>query len=334
MELPSGETLSLYVDPSVFAQSAHGDRLQCTACHWDITGLPHPERGIVRARDVPLRYSTSCEQCHEDQYGQFLDSTHARALAAGKEEAAVCTDCHSAHNTEPASPDEVGLALGPAVYSCSKCHQEIFEQYRNSVHGKALLENLDPNVPACVDCHGVHRLSAPTVPGFRRQSPYLCASCHADEQLMEQYGLSTHILETYVADFHGTTVQLFPSEEGRAPNTAVCYDCHGVHDIGKTNDSNSLVMRENLVEVCRQCHPTATANFPAAWLGHYEPSQDRTAPVYWTEIFFTALSEPYGRPGRRARNAIIPKSSPSTLSSRSSTTPWMRPTRRGKLTWC
>lgn len=290
MELPSGELLSAYINPNVFDESVHGDRLQCTACHRDIERFPHPERGIVRARDIPLRYYTSCEECHAEQYDQFLDSSHARALAAGKEEAAVCTDCHGAHNIQPASPEEVGLALGPAVFSCSECHQEIFAKYRDSVHGQVLLENEDPNVPACVDCHGVHRLSDPTVPGFRRRSPYLCASCHADEHLMEEYGLSTHILETYVADFHGTTAQLFPSEEGRAPNTAVCYDCHGVHDIGRTDNPNSPVMRQNLVEVCRQCHPDATANYPAAWLGHYEPRPDRAAPVYWTEIFFTVLT--------------------------------------------
>ena len=288
--LPVGEILSVSLDPAVFNESARGDRLQCTACHRDIAGYPHPMRGIVRSRDIPLRYYTSCQQCHEEQYGQYLDSSHARALAGGDEQAAVCTDCHGAHNIQLANPDAVGLALGPAVYSCGKCHPSEFGQYKNSVHGKALLERLDPNVPACVDCHGVHLLSDPTVPGFRRESPYLCGSCHADEELMKEYGLSTHILETYVADFHGTTAQLFPSGEGTAPNTAVCYDCHGVHNIEHTHDPDSPVLRQNLVEVCRKCHPSATLNYPAAWLGHYEPTSTQAAPVYWTQVFFTLLT--------------------------------------------
>ena len=39
-------------------------------------------------------------------------------------------------------------------------------------------------------------------------SPELCASCHADEELMAPYDISTDVFETYVDDFHGTTVIL------------------------------------------------------------------------------------------------------------------------------
>ena len=49
---------------------------------------------------------------------------------------------------------------------------------------------------------------------------------------MQKYGISTEVFNTYVADFHGTTVTLFERQHPDQPtNKAVCTDCHGVHDI-------------------------------------------------------------------------------------------------------
>ena len=44
---------------------------------------------------------------------------------------------------------------------------------------------------------------------FRLQSPEMCGKCHADKELMQKYGISTDVFDTYVADFHGTTVAIF-----------------------------------------------------------------------------------------------------------------------------
>jgi hypothetical protein len=107
---------------------------------------------------------------------------------------------------------------------------------------------------------------------------------------MAKYGLSTGILDTYVADFHGTTVLLFektaPDQETNKP---VCVDCHGVHDIRPVDDPNSTVIQENLLVTCRRCHPDATANFPAAWLGHYPPDARHAPLVYYVNIFYSVF---------------------------------------------
>jgi hypothetical protein len=104
---------------------------------------------------------------------------------------------------------------------------------------------------------------------------------------MARYGLSTAILETYVSDFHGTTVLLFeklaPDQETNKP---VCVDCHGVHDIQRVDDPNSTVIQENLLVTCRRCHPDATANFPAAWLGHYPPDPQHAPLVFYVNVFY------------------------------------------------
>jgi hypothetical protein len=220
-----------------------------------------------------------------------VGSAQARAWNAGKSDSAVCSDCHGAHDIGPAKPSEVGLALGPAVYACAACHPDEFQQYQGSVHGQAVLQTGDPNAPTCVDCHGAHSMHpAKDDKDFRAQSVAMCASCHANVQLMQQYGLSKDILGTYVADFHGTSAQLFSARSGEAPEQALCYDCHGNHDVQSTVGAHGLAIQDNLVKACQKCHADATANFPAAWLGHHEVTPDRSAPVFWTTLFFTGLT--------------------------------------------
>lgn len=291
MELPSGEVRSVYVDPEGYRASVHGSLLQCTACHAEVQQYPHEDRSALRsdAREVPslLRSYAVCGRCHEMQYLESLTSTHSTALTSGDPESAVCSDCHGAHYTETAKTAEVGLALGPAVSNCAPCHKDQFDGYRISVHGKALLDEGDTDAPACIDCHGDHAMpDAKDAPDFRRQAPYACASCHANKDLMTEHGLSTRILETYVADFHGTTSQLFTPQGGQAPEQAVCHDCHGNHAIASTVGADSPVLYERLTKVCEECHPGAPTDYPAAWLGHRDPTPEQAAPVFWIRVFY------------------------------------------------
>jgi predicted CXXCH cytochrome family protein len=131
-------------------------------------------------------------------------------------------------------------------------------------------------------------LKAKDNPDFRTQSVAICVSCHADQKLMTQYGLSTRILSTYVADFHGATAQLYPSRMGQAPEQAMCYDCHGNHAIQSTVSANGL-LQANLLTVCQKCHKEATANFPAAWLGHHDPTPDNVPLVFWIRSIYNVL---------------------------------------------
>jgi hypothetical protein len=104
---------------------------------------------------------------------------------------------------------------------------------------------------------------------------------------MAKYGISTNVLNTYVADFHGTTVTLFEKQSPDQPtNKAVCYDCHGIHNIKVVTDPEATVVKENLLMTCRQCHPDATANFPASWVGHYRAGPTRHPLVYYVQLFY------------------------------------------------
>jgi hypothetical protein len=103
---------------------------------------------------------------------------------------------------------------------------------------------------------------------------------------MGKYGLTTNVLSTYLSDFHGTTVMFEAEIPGQETNKPVCVDCHGVHDIRKTDDPNSTVIQNNLVTTCQKCHPDANANFSAAWLSHYEPSPEKYPIVYYVNLFY------------------------------------------------
>ncbi len=286
IKLSGGEILPLYVDAQHYTTSVHGQQQQaCTTCHANITSYPHPALTATTVRDLTVQLNASCTTCHAKEAQLQQDSIHAQVMAAGNRNAPVCTDCHTAHATQ--KPDSPRTLI---PQTCDKCHSAIYDQYKSSVHGAALVANGNPDVPTCVDCHGVHNIPDPTTNAFRLKSPQLCASCHTNAAMMQKYNLSTHVLSTYVADFHGTTVELFAKQSPDAPtNKPVCLDCHGVHDIRATNDPQSTVFQQNLLKTCQQCHPNATANFPAAWLNHYDATPTRYPLIWYVNLFYTIL---------------------------------------------
>lgn len=293
MTLQNGDVLDLYVNPATYASSIHGqDGYACVQCHTNLGDYPHPAFTAKDGRDVTLQLTKVCDRCHSGEYNLTMDSVHAAAQAAGKREAAVCTDCHGSHDvrqwTDPQTHELLPVAHLSIPTTCSKCHNAIYQKYRVSVHGAALADESNTDVPTCIDCHGVHNIGNPTTAAFRLKSPELCASCHTNPAIMNKYGISTNVLNTYVSDFHGTTVTLFEKQSPDSPtNKPVCYDCHGIHDISRVDDPQTgLEMQQNLLVRCKVCHPDATSNFPSAWMSHYIPSTQHYSLVYYVNLFY------------------------------------------------
>jgi hypothetical protein len=281
--LSSGEVLYLTVDADTYNNSVHGAKgIPCVLCHPTISGYPHPPLVAATHRDFTLQQYQTCAQCHQEKFDVATNDAHKQAREAGNNNAAVCTDCHGTHDITPANQPRSRISQ-----TCQRCHSQIFELYKNSVHGKALLGDGNPDVPTCVDCHNAHNIQGPSNSEFLLFSPQICARCHANKQLMDKYGINTDVFNTYLADFHGTTVELFQATApGQATNKPVCIDCHGVHDMLQPNDPNSTVMKTRLLTTCQKCHPNATANFPDAWLNHYPPSPQHNALVYYVNLFY------------------------------------------------
>lgn len=290
------EILPATINPTEFGLSVHDEEgVKCVDCHTNISDYPHPEVKENSIREFSFSFKDSCKDCHEDQYVTSPDSVHERAIDEEKENAPLCTSCHDPHTQGRLIGQESGeLTISARIHvpeTCAQCHTERYEEYKQSVHGNALTEEGNLDVPTCTDCHGVHNIEDPTTPLFRNTSPSLCADCHDDPTIMEKYDISTEVLETYYADFHGTNVKFF---SGQFPdgitNKAVCFDCHGVHDIAKVDDpERGIATPSNLLEKCQRCHPDATQNFTGAWLGHGKATPTHQPITYYVNLFYTIM---------------------------------------------
>ncbi len=310
--LENGETFPLFVDDDHYIRSVHGKKgLECVACHPNISGYPHSELeqinclechdeqgGNMQTRYVALRVNLPyadrralglpineyCRPCHEKEFDSTIDSAHVKVLNSGNTEAPVCIDCHGSHEIAP--PDEPRSKISQ---TCAACHESVYSSYRSSVHGEALEIESNPDVPTCIDCHGVHSVRGPRDPSFRGDSIMICGRCHGDRQLMEKYGIQVDVFNSYLDDFHGRTVNLFREKGGLSSNKAVCFDCHGIHNIRSVDDPLSSVYPDNLQATCQQCHEDATIRFPQAWLSHYSPSWEKTPVLYAVNLAYKIL---------------------------------------------
>ncbi len=274
----------------------------CLSCHvpshWMRARSPNPPT-------PPAVSSDFCLSCHTkpglamtlpngDELSLHIDpKVYERSVHGMK--GMSCTACHPSNEKHPhapfAGPSARELNRGIIQQRCAMCHAEVFAAYRESVHGKALVDEHNLDVPTCTDCHGVHDIRHPKTMLFRLDSPDTCSKCHSDAKLMAKYDISPNVATTYLADFHGTSVSTtkrFTPSFGSYK--AVCYDCHGIHDIKKAKDPESAVVKENLVKTCRKCHENADTSFPAAWTAHYEPDRrNKWALVYWVNKFYAVM---------------------------------------------
>ncbi|MGW8249076.1 MAG: cytochrome c3 family protein, partial [Anaerolineales bacterium] len=304
------EPVSLFVDPDIYNQSVHAQAgLTCQSCHVEKTGYPHTESQITclechdenggdvkpeaveltvalahpDARDVTLTHNETCRSCHSDKFEQSSDSAHARVQAGGNRDAPVCVDCHGSHDIQ--APDQPREKINQ---TCSNCHLSVYTSYSSSVHGSAVRDGSNPDVPTCIDCHGAHHVQGPQDATFHNNSIAVCGDCHANETIMSKYGISSDVLETYLDDFHGKTVNFFRTQAPEIEsNKATCFDCHGVHNIRSPEDPSSTVYPTNLQSTCQRCHTNAGITFPQAWLSHHPPSWERTPELMVANTFYS-----------------------------------------------
>jgi hypothetical protein len=284
IDLPSGEKLDVFVDVEVFAKSVHGGDLRCTDCHADKKDYPHDTKPFQTRRDVTVAYYEQCKSCHFDTYTKALDGVHYAELAKGNHKAALCVDCHGFHDISKAAEPRAKISA-----TCAHCHAKENEVFAKSVHGAALAKG-SADVPVCTDCHRAHDIVDPRNGKFVLDTPQICGRCHTNPQMMDKYGLSTKVVDTYLADFHGMSATL---QKRNSPDdarlAATCTDCHGVHDIASSKDPSSTTMQANLVKTCQKCHADANENFPKSWMSHYEPSWEKASAVYMVQLFYKVL---------------------------------------------
>jgi len=227
-----------YVDPQVFAQSAHGS-FGCIICHPDAGQLPHPEK---LARADPL----NCARCHDEITETYQESIHGKALAQGAEGVANCKDCHGDILPKDDPDSQVFPFNLPAT--CGKCHSsaklaeehnipipEAYQSYMRSIHGVGLSRVGLLFSATCNDCHGSHDIQPAQDPRSKinpKNLPLTCGGCHQGT------------LEDYKRSIHG---KLWADG---SPQVPVCNHCHRTHGISAAEEGFELAS----VRACGECH--------------------------------------------------------------------------------
>ena len=154
---------------------------------------------------------TLCGTCHADvekmnpygirtdQLARYWTSGHGKTLRdTNDDRVAVCTDCHGNHDVVSGRDPRGKTYPSNIPDMCATCHAdaslmaeydlpvEIVDEYRNSVHGKLLLEKGDIGAPTCATCHGNHSAMPP---GFASVAA-VCGKCH--QHVAEEFAKSVH----------------------------------------------------------------------------------------------------------------------------------------------
>jgi len=269
----------------------------CESCHG-------PVHKIVSASDpaspvAKKNLPDTCATCHSNP--EFLAkhhipfahpvesyrlSIHGRAVAAGDEKAASCSDCHGSHAIFAARNPRSKINHWNVPNTCGACHAEIKKTYDASVHGQAVARGAT-DAPVCTDCHGEHNILPPQEAGSlvnpSRVSLTTCGRCHGNETLDARYNLPADRVPTFADSYHGL--------ESRAGGQTVanCASCHGVHNIFPSSDPRSTVNKANLAKTCGQCHPGAGKNFAIGPV-HVSPESGAEHPVVkWIRRFYWVM---------------------------------------------
>ncbi|SRR5581483_1484037 len=255
------EVVSAWMN-SVHAASQTGKAPHCLDCH----GSPHE---ILPSADKASKTNhanipATCASCHGQKFvvqkaglttqpaASYQDSVHGRAVYNGSTKAAVCTDCHDAHQVLPGNNPQSGIFKFNVPRTCGRCHAAIATAYGKGVHGRAL-QHGNWSAPVCTDCHGIHAISKTS--DLSRGPRASCQHCHDGVRLTREFAVPADRAESYAASYHGMARKVGSTV------AADCASCHGAHDIFPSNDPRSSINPANLPKTCGKCHQGAQANF-------------------------------------------------------------------------
>ncbi|HEU5337196.1 MAG TPA: cytochrome b/b6 domain-containing protein [Terriglobales bacterium] len=271
---------------------------RCLDCH----GSPHE---LLPAADPASRVHrtnlpATCGACHGQKFVMeasghsaqpffsYQESVHGRAVAAGSEKAAVCTDCHGSHAIRTAGDPKSPIFKFNVPNTCGQCHGAVDKVYAQSIHGQAIARG-NWQAPVCTDCHGIHSIKAPVDPAStvsaQKVAQVTCARCHEGVRLTQEFGVPSHRVSTYMDSYHGLASKL------GSQVVANCASCHGVHNILPSSDARSTINRANLVKTCGQCHPGVTERFVLAKVHVDAPLSADTGSVIvrWVRRFYISM---------------------------------------------
>ncbi|MEO5671126.1 MAG: cytochrome c3 family protein [Ramlibacter sp.] len=270
--------------PQVVMAGVHA-KLQCNDCHTDQGGQAAAPNKMASAKP-------DCLTCHQTlsaeskaagqapakpgmalvitQAERHRLSIHSKPNADDpKKLNATCSGCHDSHTfarPAPGTPEHAALRLAiPA--KCGTCHEEQLDEYKSSVHGKAVLEKRDAKGAICADCHNPHGVDKTTAAAAKLGAVKACAGCHEENA------------KSYADTYHGQITALGYT------NTAKCFNCHGAHDILGPANPKSKVHADNRQKTCQSCHKEASLNF-VSFQPHGNAHDFKRYPEIWLTTKF------------------------------------------------
>ncbi|HVE84958.1 MAG TPA: cytochrome c3 family protein [Myxococcales bacterium] len=211
----------------------------------DFCGRCHSDPGFMRGFNPSLP---------TDQVAKYRESQHGvQLLQKGDSKAAQCVSCHGVHGIRDAKSPRSLVNAARVPETCGRCHADAaymagytkedgtplpthqLEQFKKSVHGRALLEKGDTGAPACNDCHGNHAAQPPQVASVSQ----VCRTCHVQNGALFDGSRHKKAFEA-----HG-----WPE----------CEQCHGRHDIQEPSDAMISDAPDGL---CGSCHAKNAADHP------------------------------------------------------------------------
>lgn len=124
-------------EAELYATSAHQpesavdlDRPNCLYCHGGNSHTVKSPKEYTHEEELAI-----CTRCHSnkalmvkhgvdpDAVESYNDSFHGKAVRFGSKDAAICTDCHSAHHVLPKADQESTVSTSQSAQTCAKCHK-------------------------------------------------------------------------------------------------------------------------------------------------------------------------------------------------------------------
>jgi len=171
--IPIANVYELYMD-SIHGRAVSRSGLlvaaNCSDCHGSHEIQPRldPTSRVFRST-IPK----TCGTCHAGVLAAFAQSVHGKAATKGNAAAAVCTDCHSAHQIRRVEGAPWQLEV---IRECGSCHVESLKTYRDTFHGKVTALGLT-RVAKCADCHGAHTILPASDPASSVSPTRIVATC-------------------------------------------------------------------------------------------------------------------------------------------------------------
>ncbi|MBI3125241.1 MAG: hypothetical protein HYZ10_12630 [Ignavibacteriales bacterium] len=301
-----GKKVSLFVNITEFKGSAHTVN-NCVKCHTNVSQAKNP---ICKTSG-----KVDCSICHQSQVEDYNISIHGQKHYGGDTKAPYCTDCHSKHNVQAKKAVNSPTFARNVPELCGRCHREgkniglaidehnngIVASYRESIHGKGLLQSGLMVTATCVDCHSSHRelpfkdarstvnkknvaatcaqchlgiyekfkesVHSPTVTKTDKKLP-TCNDCHFSHEIgrVDQQDFRQGIIQQCGKCHEDVAETYFDTFHGKvtklgSSGAAKCYDCHGSHEILPSGNPKSTLSRNKIIQTCQKCHPNSNRKF-------------------------------------------------------------------------